>query len=46
MGDPVHATPTTRYGADANRWAVTGLRILLGGQPNDKGVQRMLGRLR
>lgn len=37
---------TTRYGADANRWAVAGLRVLLGGQPNDKGVQRMLGRLR
>lgn len=37
---------TTSFGADANRWAVAGLRVLLGGQPNDKGVQRMLGRLR
>lgn len=37
---------TTSFGADANRWAVAGLRTLLGGQPQDRGVQRMLARLR
>jgi hypothetical protein len=36
----------TNFGADANRWAVSGLRIVLGGQPKDKAVGRMLEKLR
>lgn len=36
----------TDFGADANRWAISGLRLLLGGQPNDPGVLRMLESLR
>ncbi len=36
----------TGAGQDGNRWAVMGLRILLGGQSKDGGVQRMLDRLR
>ncbi len=36
----------TRFDPDANRWAVSGLRLLLGGQPNDPGVERMLEKLR
>jgi len=36
----------TTFGADANRWAVAGLRIVLGGQPKDPGVERMLERMR
>lgn len=36
----------TDFGPDANRWAISGLRLLLGGQPNDPGVQRMLESLR
>lgn len=31
---------------DANRWAQAGLRIMLGGQPGDKGIARMLERLK
>jgi hypothetical protein len=37
---------TTSFGADANRWALSGLRIMLGGQANDPAVSRMLTRLR
>jgi hypothetical protein len=36
----------TDFGPDANRWAISGLRLLLGGQPNDPGVTRMLDALR
>ncbi len=36
----------TDFGPDANRWAVSGLRLFLGGQPNDDGVSRMLASLR
>lgn len=36
----------TDFGPDANRWAISGLRLLLGGQPNDNGVPRMLESLR
>jgi len=39
-------TRTTQYGADGNRWALAGMRILLGGQPDDKAVLRMLEKLR
>jgi len=31
---------------DANRWAVSGLKILLGGQPHDPAVERMLEQMR
>ena len=37
---------TTSFGPDANRWALSGLRIMLGGQANDPAVPRMLARLR
>jgi len=37
---------TTSTDADANRWAIAGMRIMLGGQPNDKSVQEKLERLR
>lgn len=37
---------TTSFGADANRWALSGLRILLGGPPGDKGIEKMLDALR
>jgi hypothetical protein len=37
---------TTHFGPDANRWALSGLRIVLGGQPKDPAVQKMLERLR
>ena len=33
---------TTSFGSDANRWAVTGLRIMLGGHAKDPAVERML----
>ncbi|MGQ4809801.1 hypothetical protein NKDENANG_03234 [Candidatus Entotheonellaceae bacterium PAL068K] len=36
----------TRFDPDANRWAISGLRIMLGGQAKDPAVQRMLERLR
>ncbi len=37
---------TTSYGDSANRWAVSGLRIMLGGHANDKHVQAMLEKFR
>jgi hypothetical protein len=37
---------TTHFGPDANRWALSGLRIILGGQPKDPAVEKMLDRLR
>lgn len=36
----------TDFGPDGNRWAISGLRLLLGGQPHDPGVHRMLESLR
>jgi len=36
----------TSFGPDANRWAVAGLRTMLGGHANDPAVARMLERLR
>jgi len=39
-------TRATQYGADANRWALAGMRVILGGQPEDKAVLQMLERLR
>jgi hypothetical protein len=37
---------TTSFEPDANRWAVAGLRLMLGGQAHDPAVERMLQRLR
>jgi hypothetical protein len=38
---------TTSYGEDANKWAISGLRIVLGGNPRDtKAIEHMLERLR
>jgi hypothetical protein len=34
------------YGADAGRFALSGMKVVLGGQPKDKGVERMLQQLR
>ena len=36
----------TDFGPDANRWDISGLRLMLGGQPGDAGVGRMLEKLR
>ena len=36
----------TTYSEDASRWAVAGLRVMLGGQAKDPGVERELERLR
>ncbi len=38
-------TRTTQYSKEANRWAQSGMRIVLGGQPGDKAIQRMLERM-
>lgn len=35
----------TSYGDDANRWAISGLRLMMGGQPKDPAVGKMLERL-
>jgi hypothetical protein len=34
------------FSDDANRWAISGLRIVLGGHAKDPAVERMLERLR
>jgi hypothetical protein len=39
-------TRITQYGEAASRWALAGMRIMLGGQPGDLEVGRMLNRLR
>jgi len=39
-------TRATQYGEEAGRWALAGMRIMLGGQPEDKAVRRMLEKLR
>lgn len=36
----------SNFGDDANRWAVSGMKIVLGGQAKDKGVDQMLEQLR
>lgn len=38
-------TRTTQFSPEANRWAQAGMRIMLGGQPGDRAVIRMLDRL-
>jgi hypothetical protein len=35
----------TTFSPDAKRWALAGMRIMLGGHPRDVGVTRMLARL-
>lgn len=37
---------TTTFGPSANRWALSGLRIMLGGQPKDPDIEAMLEHLR
>lgn len=36
----------TESGATGNRWALAGMRIMLGGQPGDKGIEQMLFQVR
>ncbi len=36
----------TSVGPDAKRWAISGWRIMLGGQAKDAAVERMLARLK
>lgn len=37
---------TISFGPDENRWAQAGLKIMLGGVPGDKAIEKMLTRLR
>ncbi len=37
---------TTNFGEAANRWALAGMRIMLGGQPGDPALEDMLEKLR
>jgi len=37
---------TTSFGASANRWALSGLRIMLGGQARDPGIGTLREKLR
>ena len=39
-------TRATQFGKSANRWALAGMRLMLGGQPGDTEVGEMLERLR
>lgn len=39
-------TRATQYGEAANRWALAGMRLMLGGQPGDAAVREMLEKLR
>ncbi|WP_066640198.1 DUF7680 family protein [Desulfolucanica intricata] len=39
-------TRATQYGGAASRWARSGMRTMLGGQPGDKEILKMLDRLR
>ena len=39
-------TRATQYGAASSRWSQAGMRIMLGGQPGDKDVLRILEQLR
>jgi len=39
-------TRITQFGPAGNRWALAGMRIMLGGQPGDKEIERMLARMR
>lgn len=37
---------TTNFGEAANRWAIAGARLMLGGQTGDSAIKEMLDRLR
>ena len=39
-------TRATQYNHTASRWAQAGMRIMLGGQPGDQGIQQMLEQMR
>lgn len=39
-------TRATGYGSAVNRWAQAGMRVMLGGQPDDQAITRMLEKLR
>ncbi len=39
-------TRLTQYGQTSGRWAQAGMRLMLGGQPGDKEVVKMLERMR
>jgi hypothetical protein len=39
-------TRATQFGEAQNRWALAGMRIMLGGQPGDKAIQKQLEKLR
>jgi hypothetical protein len=39
-------TRATHYGDAVNRWALAGMRLMLGGQPDDKAISQVLERLR
>ena len=36
----------TNFGPAANRWSIAGMKLMLGGQPSDKNIRRMLEKLR
>lgn len=36
----------SNFGEDANRWAVSGMKIMLSGHPRDEAVEKMLDQLR
>ena len=35
----------TNFDSDANRWAIAGMKTMLGGQPHDPAVETMLAKL-
>jgi hypothetical protein len=39
-------TRMTMYGKKANHWAISGMKLILGGQPSDDGVIEMLDKVR
>jgi len=39
-------TRATQYGEAASRWALAGMRIMLGGQPEDRAIRHWLTKLR
>ncbi|MGI6611815.1 MAG: DUF7680 family protein [Limnochordia bacterium] len=39
-------TRSTQYGRTGNRWAIVGMRTMLGGQSGDPHIQQMLDRLK
>ncbi|MDI3329099.1 MAG: hypothetical protein QJR06_11145, partial [Alicyclobacillaceae bacterium] len=39
-------TRATQFGEGPNRWALAGMRVMLGGPPGDPGVLKMLEKIR